>query len=234
MGEEAFGDGMRAANNLGLEPKTVIFGEPTEGKLVSGHKGITGVNITTIGKAAHSGYPWLGRSAVEEIIEILSAVLDLSQTLPASEKYGDTTINVGKIQGGLAANVVAEGASALIAIRIAEGTPDFIQSEVTKAVHAAAETFLVDGLKIDDIVKISFEQGYGPVDIDVDVPGFDVITVNYGTDVPNLHKIKGQKRYLYGPGTIQVAHSDHEALTETELQDAVEGYQRILLHALGR
>lgn len=35
VGEEVHGDGMRAANALGLTPKTVIFGEPTEGKLAT-------------------------------------------------------------------------------------------------------------------------------------------------------------------------------------------------------
>ena len=35
VGEEVHGDGMRAANALELTPKTIIFGEPTEGKLAT-------------------------------------------------------------------------------------------------------------------------------------------------------------------------------------------------------
>ncbi|OQO08910.1 hypothetical protein B0A48_05800 [Cryoendolithus antarcticus] len=59
------------------------------------------------------------------------------------------------------------------------------------------------------------------------------ITVNYGTDIPNLEQtVKGQKRYLYGPGSILVAHSNHEATTEKELFDAVDGYKTLILHAL--
>ena len=59
--------------------------------------------------------------------------------------------------------------------------------------------------------------------------------VNYGTDIPNLEKsVDGQKRYLYGPGSILVAHSDHEALSEKELKGAVDGYERLILHALGK
>ena len=60
--------------------------------------------------------------------------------------------------------------------------------------------------------------------------GFDTITVNYGTDVPNL---KGEHtRYLYGPGDILVAHSDHEALTVSDLETAVKGYQKLIRHVL--
>lgn len=56
------------------------------------------------------------------------------------------------------------------------------------------------------------------------------MTVNYGTDIPNL--LGDHKRYLYGPGSILVAHSDHEHLTVGNLTEAVEGYKRIVRHAL--
>lgn len=239
VGEETGGDGMRAANSLDLKPHTIIFGEPTEGKLASGHKGNLPLTLHAHGKAAHSGYPWLGRSANEVLVRALAALMELGPNLPQSEKYGVTTINIGKISGGVAANVVAETASASIAVRIAAGTPNTVQANITKAVHLAVATFLDDddeGLTVDDIITLDFgAKGYGPVDIDHDIPGFETLTVNYGTDIPWLERaVEGQKRYLYGPGSISVAHSDHEALTEEELTGAVEGYERMILYALGR
>lgn len=60
--------------------------------------------------------------------------------------------------------------------------------------------------------------------------GFETIVVNYGTDIPNL---KGDhKRYLYGPGTILMAHSDHEHLKMQDLEDAVKGYKKLIEYAL--
>jgi acetylornithine deacetylase len=60
--------------------------------------------------------------------------------------------------------------------------------------------------------------------------GFETIVVNYGTDIPNL---KGSHtRYLYGPGSILVAHSEKEGLTVGDLEEAVEGYKNLILHAL--
>ena len=236
VGEEVGGDGMRKANALGLEPRTVIFGEPTEGKLVSGHKGNLGLQIYAKGQAAHSGYPWLGRSANEVLTRALAALMELGPNLPRSDKYGTTTINIGRIEGGVAANVVAESASANVAIRIAAGTPEMIIREIRKAVYLALQTFLEDGMEPADIIDLHFPSaGYGPIDIDADIPGFEVFTVNYGTDIPNLEKnVDGQKRYLYGPGSIFVAHSDHEALTEDELINGVEGYKKIILHVLSK
>lgn len=236
VGEEVGGDGMRAANDLGLKPQTIVFGEPTEGKLASGHKGNLMVYLTAKGKAAHSGYPWLGRSANEVLVKSLAALMELGQNLPESDKYGFTTLNIGRIEGGVANNVVAQDASAGVAIRIAEGTPAFIRGEVTKVVHLAVGSFLEGDMKPEDVIDINFPTaGYGPIDIDHDIPGFDSMTVNYGTDIPNLNAtVEGQKRYLYGPGSILVAHSDHEMLTEGELYDALDGYQKIILHALGK
>lgn len=224
---------MRLANDLHLTPKTIVFGEPTEAKLVAGHKGNDALTIKAKGKAAHSGYPWLGRSANEVLVAALAAVIELGPHLPRSEKYGATTVNIGKIEGGVAGNVVAESAAATIAIRIAAGEADVVEREITKAVHMAVRSFLEEGMRPEDVVELQFSaRGYGPIDIDADVPGFDVMTVNYGTDIPWLKKtVEGQKRYLYGPGSIMVAHSDHEALTEEELFGAVEDYQKIILHA---
>ncbi|KAK3085179.1 hypothetical protein LTR53_020117, partial [Teratosphaeriaceae sp. CCFEE 6253] len=102
VGEEVGGDGMRKANDLGLEPQTIVFGEPTEGKLASGHKGNLMVKLTAKGKAAHSGYPWLGRSANEVLVKALAALMELGQNLPESEKYGLTTLNIGHMEGGVA------------------------------------------------------------------------------------------------------------------------------------
>ncbi|KAK4553010.1 hypothetical protein LTR86_009934 [Recurvomyces mirabilis] len=236
VGEETGGDGMRKANSLDLKPQTIIFGEPTEGKLASGHKGNLGLILQAKGKAAHSGYPWLGRSANEVLVKVLAALMELGQNLPESDKYGITTFNIGKISGGVAANVVAQDANATVAVRIAEGTPDSIRKEISRAVALAVQDFLKDDMKVEDVIEILYTSaGYGPIDIDHDIPGFEAITVNYGTDIPWLEStVKGQKRYLYGPGSILVAHSDHEMLTEKELYDAVEGYQEIILHAVGK
>jgi acetylornithine deacetylase len=207
VGEERSGDGMRKANDLDLEWDTVIFGEPTELKLASGHKGITGVEIKAKGKAGHSGYPQLGKSANAMLIRALHALLEVE--LPWSEKYGNTTLNIGRIEGGVAANVIAEDAKANIAIRIADGQPEAVHKIVLDTIQ-----------QVGEVLDVSFSNGYGPVFINSDVEGtdasisrrlfangyegFDTIVVNYGTDIPNLQG--DHKRYLYGPGMVVEVH----------------------------
>ncbi|KAL8889432.1 MAG: hypothetical protein Q9192_006021 [Flavoplaca navasiana] len=221
VGEELGGDGMRAFNDIPHPAyETVIFGEPTDLKLASGHKGNLAIAVTAIGKGGHSGYPWLGENANSMLLPALLALDHLP--LPNSKKYGNTTLNIGKMVGGEAGNVIASSAYADIQVRIAGGEPEVSQSLIVDAVK-----------EVDERLRVHFwSQGYGPVNIDHDVEGFETITVNYGTDIPWLDG--DHKRYLYGPGSILDAHSDHEHLSLQDLAEAVEGYKKLVLAALGR
>ncbi|RHZ62648.1 M20 family metallopeptidase [Aspergillus thermomutatus] len=243
VGEETGGDGMKAfSRSPRLNPSpspfhTVIFGEPTELALVAGHKGMLGFEVAAHGHAAHSGYPWLGESAISAILPALARVDRLGDIpaeeggLPASDKYGRTTVNIGRMEGGVAVNVVPSSARAGVAVRLAAGTDDEAREIVRQAVR--------DATGGDERVVVHFSlEGYGPQDLDTDVPGFEVTTVNYGTDVPNLQlhdRPDGKvKRYLYGPGSIHVAHGDNEALTVAQLEEAVRGYKKLIQAALDR
>ncbi|PKY04037.1 putative carboxypeptidase [Aspergillus campestris IBT 28561] len=243
VGEEVGGDGMRAfSDSPSLNPSpspftTVIFGEPTDLALVSGHKGMLGFQVVANGHAAHSGYPWLGRSAVSAILPALSIVDKLGSLpdgLPPSPKYGPTTVNIGRVDAGVATNVVPAKAVADVAVRLAAGTPDEAREIIRRAVR--------DATAGDEDVVVDFashDEAYPPQDLDTDVPGFDIITVNYGTDVPNLRIPEREdgrsvRRYLYGPGSIHVAHGDNEALTVGDLESALQGYRRLVEAALER
>ncbi|KAI5463575.1 hypothetical protein BGZ63DRAFT_402870 [Mariannaea sp. PMI_226] len=228
VGEEVSGDGMKTFSDAIANKKlpyafdSVIFGEPTENKLACGHKGGLFCDITTKGIPGHSGYPWVGKSANELMIRAFAKILDTD--LGSSEEYGNTTVNVGLFQGGLAANVIPETAFVKMAARVAIGTEKTGAWIVRDKVQAI----------FDEIDKEAFSMvcthGYGFVASNCDVEDFETIVVNYGTDMPNFEG--DHTRYLYGPGNILVAHGANENLTVAELETAVEGYQKLILHAL--
>ena len=159
VGEERDGHGMKAANDLGLTWESVIFGEPTELKLATGHKGGLAFTVSAKGKAGHSGYPELGRSAIDILVHGLSVLHQLE--LPGSERFGSTTLNVGQIEGGVAPNVIAQDASATVLVRVASEDVDEIKARIQKAVITASPWLEVDFLS----------YGIGPVKIDSDVDG---------------------------------------------------------------
>ncbi|KAL8674674.1 MAG: hypothetical protein Q9168_000906 [Polycauliona sp. 1 TL-2023] len=221
VGEELGGDGMRSFNSAPHPAyESVIFGESTDLKLASGHKGNLAFTVTAVGTGGHSGYPWLGENAISMLIPALLSLDHLH--LPSSQRYGNSTLNIGKVVGGEAGNVIPALAYADIQVRIAGGVPAESQRSIVDAVGA-----------VDPRLNVRFwSKGYGPVLIDHDVEGFQTIVVNYGTDIPWLDG--GHKRYLYGPGSILDAHSDHEHLSVEDLAEAVEGYKKLVLAAVRR
>ncbi|CAH6723960.1 hypothetical protein CLIB1444_24S00408 [[Candida] jaroonii] len=218
VGEEINGDGMKVANdqfnNTSFE--VGIFGEPTELKLGVGHKGIFLMTIQVDGKASHSGYPELGISASEIMIPVLNDLLALD--LPHDDLLGPTTMNVGKVDIGVAANVVPASANASISIRISADLPKVVEMVKEK----------VDGV---EHLTYEIEATIPPVYLDYKVEGFESIVLAYATDVPNFHKSL-KKRYLYGPGSIHVAHGDNEFVERGDLVAAVSGYNKLIMESV--
>lgn len=159
VGEEVNGAGMLKANDLGLSWETVIFGEPTELKLATGHKGILKFRLDAHGKGGHSGYPEVGRNAIEMLIPALAELPNIDW--PRSERFGNTTYNIGRVDGGVADNVIAADAYALVSVRVADGDPKVLERTIRDALFAVAPD-----------VKLTIAPGsYGPVPIDHDVEG---------------------------------------------------------------
>lgn len=241
VSEETTGAGMQAFSESDFNPdptpfKGIIFAEPTEAKLASGHKGTAGFTVNVTGEAGHSGYPWLFESATSaalpilERLDVLGNITEEEGGLRRNEKFGPSTINIGTINAGAAANVIPESAVAECLIRIADGTPDDAEKIVRKAVKEVCEEHDID----EDRVEITFSGGTSPVELEADVEGFESEIMHYGTDIANL-EIKGDaevKRFLFGPGSIMVAHGINEGLTVGELEDSVEAYIKLIDYSL--
>ena len=203
-----------------------IFGEPTEGKLASGHKGSLGLRLDVVGKSAHSAYPWLGISAINYLAEAIVALNMLEPALPKSELLGATTLNTGLIQGGIAGNVVPESANASVSIRISRSEDDAV-SIVRDTISGMLSPIVTRAEEANATFNVVFNNStYSAIILDTDVEGLEVAPVFYGTDIPSLPQV--EKKYLYGTGTIEVAHTPNEGLSQDELVQAVEAYGLIL------
>jgi acetylornithine deacetylase len=167
-------------------------------------KGALRAVLTATGKMGHSAYPELGESAVHKLVEALGNVLALS--LPVEEGIGDSTLNIGQIQGGRAPNVIADHAEAQILIRLVGDS-----TETRKAVQNAAEGLA----EVDFTLEIPFVKLRA-------VEGFPTMVAKFTTDIPQLSNW-GQP-LLLGPGSIHVAHTPYEKLAKSELLEAVDLY----------
>ncbi|MGH7542708.1 MAG: M20/M25/M40 family metallo-hydrolase, partial [Gemmatimonadota bacterium] len=127
-------------------PGRTIVGEPTGLRPVRLHKGHLRLRLVTTGVPAHSAYPALGRSAVEPAARAIVALAELNRALEeetpgAAEHFREapwSSINVGRVLGGTAANVVPERCEVLIGVRLLPGLdPVVMTGRIADAVRAA-------------------------------------------------------------------------------------------------
>ncbi|MBL8980974.1 MAG: M20/M25/M40 family metallo-hydrolase [Gemmatimonadetes bacterium] len=219
VGEETTHDGAHAANewiraNLPQRPRVIINGEPTESTLGVGTKGAQRVIVRTAGKAAHSAYPAMGRSATRDLVLLLAELEQVEW--PSDPLLGETTVNIGSLAGGVADNVFAPSAEARLMFRLVTPAAE-IQERVGQWAHGRA----------------SLEWGVmvPPVRLGV-VDGFATSVAAFATDIPAL--TNWGTPYLFGPGSIHVAHTDNEHVHASELTSAVTAYVSIAKAALRR
>jgi acetylornithine deacetylase len=215
VGEETDSAGAALANEKLAEPwspKYVIVGEPTGGQYVRAGKGTFKGRLVAHGVAGHSSQN-VGPSAVHEIVSCAHRLL--AQRWGEHPVLGAGTLNIGQIAGGVAANVVAQSASAELLVRTVEPIED---------VRRRVESSLTPNVQFSPTSK-----PYPPVEFAVP-DGHTGIAVAFGTDVP--HMPRWGRPLLYGPGSILDAHTDHERVSKKALTEAAAEYERAVRWAL--
>ncbi|ORX99453.1 Zn-dependent exopeptidase [Basidiobolus meristosporus CBS 931.73] len=208
--------GITKANELPLTPEAFIIGEPTENKLALGHKGALKFYVISEGIAAHSGYPELGRSAITQLVNVASTLNSI--VFPDSHPVlGVDTLNIGLIQGGIAANVVPASANLTVAVRIATNATKVWETIKSIVGNPQGITLELGGAK-DGILLDS-------------VDGFETMVAKYGTDYL-CYNGKAKKKYLIGPGSILVAHTPNEYILKEDLTKAVGLYKKLVTQVL--
>jgi acetylornithine deacetylase/succinyl-diaminopimelate desuccinylase-like protein len=107
--EESGQAGSRQLAAEGFKADLAVVGEPTQLKVVTAHKGVLWLTLTTTGKAAHGSRPELGRNAVHTMARIVDALeTDYAAQLRKRKHalLGQATVNVGAINGGTQPNIV--------------------------------------------------------------------------------------------------------------------------------
>jgi acetylornithine deacetylase len=208
VGEETFSDGARAANATPRGARYIINGEPTENKLAVGTKGILQIDLRTRGRAAHSAYPELGESAIEKLLDVLAEVRRMP--LPRDPVLGATTANIGVISGGRAANVIPDQAEARILFRTVTDSAE-LRRQITSLLDGRCEFEFVRDTPVLRMEKLD---------------GFETSVVAFTTDLPSL--THWGRPLLLGPGSIAVAHTDHECVRKEDLIRAVDLYCQLV------
>ncbi|MDZ7723940.1 MAG: M20/M25/M40 family metallo-hydrolase [candidate division KSB1 bacterium] len=212
--EENISAGAKAAATLPVSPDYIIVGEPTDNKLATGQKGVLVCRITAAGTGGHSSMPDQGRSAIHDLVRFLHPWL--TRQWGRDPVLGQTFVNIGKINGGTGANILAPQATAMAIFRVTTSIQDI-------------KNQLID--HVPDSIEIEILSASEPQTL-IALPGFDTTVVGFGTDAGYLRPLG--KILLFGPGSITTAHRQDEHITVEDLETGVTLLEKIVKQLLKR
>lgn len=143
-----------------IKPGMCIVGEPTEMQVATGHKGKTGLKAVFTGREGHSALAPKAVNALYMATDFITALRNIQEELRLNGLTDDdydvpyTTLHVGKLNGGVALNIVPNSCEMLFEIRnIAEDAP----GKIVDKLRQQADIIITEAQEIAPEADISIE-----------------------------------------------------------------------------
>ena len=218
----------RLAEARPFRARHAVVGEPTSLRPMRAGKGYCLAEVTVRGREAHSAYPSLGASAITRAARLITRVERAAEELRAQrhEEFDPphTTVNVGRIDGGTAKNVVAGLCRFTLEWRPVPGQrPELLAELVGRHIEdlrAEDPDFdaALEVTRLDGGVETAAEAPL--VHVLEELTGQAAGTIAFGTEAPQMREL-GADAVVFGPGDIRVAHRTGEFVPAAELRAAV-------------
>jgi acetylornithine deacetylase len=217
-------------------PALAIVGEPTSMRLANRHKGSIALRAILTGRDGHSSAPHRGVNAIacaNEFISFLEAMAAEFRTAgPFDESFDPpyTTVNVGMVSGGAAANIIARRCEVVwdfrplpavepeTVIRRAKAFLDHLLVQMrTQASEASVD--LIPLYQVPPLVPGLHSPAEALVRMLVD--GSPAEGVAFGTEAGQFQRA-GIPAVVFGPGSIQQAHRPDEYIAMDQIQSCTD------------
>lgn len=217
--------------NMRNKPKYCIVGEPTNMKLINKHKGKKNLKVTFFGVESHSSLIENGLNAIDYAGTFIHFLRGIQKELQ-KKKYLDenfvppfSTINIGKISGGIALNIIPKECQIEFEIR---NLPSLNSENLIKKIKVHLD-------KLESEMKMKNKKSKIIFEIEDSFPGLatdenksivniglralksnKVSTVSFGTEAGLFQKL-GIQTIVCGPGSIEQAHKANEYVKKDQL-----------------
>jgi succinyl-diaminopimelate desuccinylase len=183
----------------------VIVPEPTDFAVVTAHRGLFWLKVTTKGKAVHSSLPERGVNAIGLMRHVLNELERYQIPFGPHPSLGKPSLSINVIHGGEAMNMVPDRCELGLDIRTLPGQDcdDLRYDFETDPQCAFVRTFC-------SAVNVDLTNAIG-----------------FTTDAPHLTPL-GVPIVIYGPGHPQLCHQVDECLDIKDLQAGVDLFQNVI------
>jgi acetylornithine deacetylase len=239
LGARALIPEMRAA---GPVPEIVIVGEPTGMQVIEGHKGCHEYSIRITGLAGHGSDPERGVNAAEYAALYAAHLLGLREALaaraPAASPHDPpgTTLNIGRIAGGMAHNVIADHAEIDWEMRpvqpedaefVLAEMDRFVAEELLPRMRATSPEAAIARDVVGEVAGLQPRPDNAARELIFALTGRNASgLVPFGTEA-GLFQGLGADVVVCGPGDIAQAHTADEFIARSELARCAEMLGRL-------
>jgi succinyl-diaminopimelate desuccinylase len=219
---------------LTVAPDVAVVAEPTDLDIVVAHRGATRWKIRTTGRACHSSRPDEGVNAIYRMAEVLKSLESyagrLADEIPHHPLCGPATLSVGLIAGGISVNTVPDVCEIEIDRRVIPGEDgnevmNHVAAELRNSLDFEVE-FLppwITGTPLCDDNNGEWADRLMSSIEDVTSTPHRKVGVAYGTNASRI-AATGVPSIVFGPGSIDQAHTKDEWIAIDELEQACEIY----------
>lgn len=220
-----------------LKADAAIVAEPTEMRAVIATKGVLRCRIVVHGKSAHSSKPHLGVNAITHMAVVIAAIEADNERMTTVRHplVGCGTCNVGVISGGVQVNFVPDRCAIEIDRRMLPGerasdaveyyrqllqSLDGVTAEVEEPLLLVDEALdtPVDAAVVQTATRVLRDMGLNA----------DPCGVPFGCDASKLSRA-GIPSIVFGPGSIDRAHTVDEYVELDQVEQALEFQRRFIL-----
>lgn len=218
-------------------PDSIVVAEPTSLNVVTAHKGVLRWRCVTSGRAAHSSCPEQGTNAIYRMAPTVLALQQYALSLSKRDPHpvlGPPSLSVGTVQGGVSVNTVPDRCTIEIDRRLLPGESpeeslhdavDWIDHRVPATSRGSHEPPFMESRGLNDRQNRTLAQQLCHTIQRAGRP-CQLIGVPYGTDAPAFAE-QGIPTVIFGPGSIEQAHTDSEWIAVDQLRTAADIYEQL-------
>jgi len=214
----------------------VIIPEPTNFDIVTAHRGMLWLELTTRGKTAHSSTPHLGVNAITSMRAVLDELAEFDSGVEPHELLGGCSMSINTIVGGKALNVVPDKCTIGIDFRTlpAQNHLDIVSGvrEILAKLRSRDAQFDADVTVLREVEPLETDNGCSFVRDLCSAVGIDrTEAVGFTTDGPHFARL-GVPVVIFGPGKSDLCHKPDEYIDICDVEKGVDYYRRIILKFL--
>jgi succinyl-diaminopimelate desuccinylase len=234
-GEESDSCGaMRFVADYGWMPELagVIIPEPTGFDIVTAHRGMLWLQITTIGKAAHGSAPHLGINAISSMKSVLDELEKYQIHYEPHELLGDCSMSINTITAGKEMNVVPDKCVLGIDIRTVPGQDNAAIvgeiEEILGRLRQGSPKFDGNVSIVRQMLAMETDSSSPFVRDFCSAVGMEETkAVGFTTDGPHFAEL-GSPVLIFGPGDGKLCHKPDEYIEIADLDRAVQYYKDVI------